>query len=180
MKYEEKEFEDLRGQELEEVEYIRCLLIGTDARDAKFIDCVFEHSTLSSVKVDRAVLQATFKDCKIEGINFFTAKREVLSLSFENCLIRYSSFAELKLKETIFKGCTLEQVDFADADLTQADFTDCTINDCTFRSTNLTKADFRSARGYQIDPRINKVKGARFSLPDLLGLLSSFEIDVED
>jgi fluoroquinolone resistance protein len=180
MKFEEQEFEDIQGQEFEDAEFARCIFIGSNAPEAKFIDCEFETSSLSSVKIDGAVLQAIFRNCKIEGINFFTAKREVLSLSFENCLIRYSSFAELKLKETSFTGSTMEQVDFADADLTQADFTDCSFADCTFRNTNLTKADFRRARGYQIDPRINKVKSARFDVPEVLGLLSAFEIKIED
>ena len=179
MKHLEHEFEDIHGQDFEDDTFERCLFIATDAHEAKFVDCQFETSSLSSMKIDGAVLQATFHNCKIEGINFFTAKREVLSLSFENCLIRYSSFAELKLKETSFAGCTMEQVDFADADLTQADFTDCSFEDCTFRNTNLTKADFRRARGYQIDPRINKVKGARFEVPEVLGLLSAFEIKLQ-
>jgi fluoroquinolone resistance protein len=180
MTYEEKEFEEIRGEEFEDATFTRCLFIATDARQAKFVDCEFEASSLSSVKVDGAVLQAVFRNCKIEGINFFTAKREVMSLTFENCLIRYSSFAELKLKETSFCGSTFQQVDFADADLTQADFTDCSFEDCTFRNTNITKADFRRARGYQIDPRINKVKAARFDVPEVLGLLSAFDIRVGD
>ena len=180
MMYDEQEFEDIQRQEFEDAEFTRCLFFGSDAREAKFVDCIFESCTLSSVKIDRAVLQATFRNCKIEGINFFTAKREVLSLAFENCLVRYSSFAELKLKETVFKACTMEQVDFADADLTEVEFTDCSFEDCTFCNTNLTKADFRRARGYQIDPRINKVKGARFDVSEVLGLLSAFEIRVDD
>src|ERR1043165_2721777 len=113
MKFEEQEFEDISGQEFEAGEFTRCLFIASNAREAKFIDCEFETSSLSSVKIDGAVLQATFRNCKIEGINFFTAKREVLSITFESCLIRYCSFAELKLKETSFIGSTMEQVDFA-------------------------------------------------------------------
>src|SRR5947209_1050377 len=90
MIYEKQEFEKIEDQEFEDAKFTRCLFIASDAREAKFIDCEFETCSLSSIKIDGAVLQATFRNCKIEGINFFTAKREVLSLTFENCLIRYS------------------------------------------------------------------------------------------
>ena len=178
MKHTKEAFDDLRIQEFDGDTFIDCTFLATDARDSKMIDCTFERSALSSVKLDGAVLQSRFVASKIEGINFFTAKRELLSLEFENCLIRYSSFAELKLKETKFTGCTLQNVDFADADLTSVDFTNCSFEDCAFRNTNLTKADFRGARGYSIDPRLNKLKKAHFDLPDVLGLLDSFNIEI--
>ncbi len=178
MTFTTETLESLYAQEIEGATLEGCTLIATDARNAKLIDCTFEACTLSSVKIDGAVLQVKFIASKIEGINFFTAKRELLSLEFENCLIRYSSFAELKLKETKFTGCTLQHVDFADADLTQADFTNSSFEHCAFRNTNLTKADFRGARGYSIDPRLNKLKGAHFDLPEVLGLLDAFDIEI--
>src|SRR5438477_675253 len=102
MTFEKEHVVDILSRDLESATFTDCTLIGTDARNTKFIDCTFERSTLSSVRIDGAVLQAKFLASKIEGVNFFTAKRELLSLEFENCLIRYSSFAELKLKETKF------------------------------------------------------------------------------
>ena len=165
-------------QELDGTTFSRCTLAGTDARGARLLDVTFEHSELSSVRIDGALLQARFVASKIEGINFFTARRELVSLSFENCLIRYCSLAELKLKELRMVGCTLQHVDLSDADLTRADLTGSTFEDCTFRNTTLTKADLRTARGYSIDPRINKVTGARFDLPEVLGLLDAFDIRV--
>jgi fluoroquinolone resistance protein len=125
-------FHDLREKDYESAIFSSCSLIGTDARDAKLVDCIFEQSTLSSLNVDGAVIQAKFVASKVEGINFFTAKRSLLSLSFENCLIRYSSFAELKLKEMKITGCTLQHVDFADADLTQADLSNSSFEHCAF------------------------------------------------
>jgi fluoroquinolone resistance protein len=153
--------------------------IDLDLSNQKFIDCVFERCQLSSVKIQNSVIQATFRDSKIEGINFFTAKRSLLSLEFKNCLIRHSSFAELKLLKIKFTGCELHNIDFSDADLSSADFTNATFDNCVFRNTNLTKADFRYATGYYIDPTLNKVKGAWFSSPDVLGLLSAFDIVIE-
>src|SRR5947209_5408541 len=97
MKLVEQQFSEIEEKEFEDIDFERCEFIGTDARRAKFIDCTFTGCSLSSIKIDGAVFQVRFANTKIEGINFFTAKREVMSLSFERCLIRYCSFAELKL-----------------------------------------------------------------------------------
>ncbi|MFI5201366.1 MAG: pentapeptide repeat-containing protein, partial [Candidatus Kapaibacterium sp.] len=127
---------------------------------------------------DGAVIQAKFINSKIEGINFFTAKRSLLSLSFDACLIRHSSFAELKLPKIKFTRCEFHNVDFSDADLSGADFSNSSFDECVFRNTNLSKADFRFASGYFIDPTQNKIRGAKFSSPDVLSLLASFEIEI--
>jgi len=169
----------LSDMEFEGVTFLNETAIALDLHGRKFIDCTFERCQLSSVKIQGAVIQAEFIESKIEGINFFTAKRAMLSLSFDRCLIRHSSFAELKILKMKFIRCTLQNVDFSDADLTSADFTNSTFENCVFRNTNLTKTDFRFATGYYIDPTMNKVKGARFSSPDVLSLLAAFDIVIE-
>ncbi len=169
----------LSSTEFEGVTFQGETAIGLDLNDRKFIDCTFERCQLSSVKIQDAVIQADFRNCKIEGINFFTAKRSLLSISFDSCLIRHSSFAELKLPKIKFTGCELHNVDFSDADLSSVDFSNTTFNDCVFRNTNLSRADFRTASGYYIDPMQNKVKGARFSSPEVLSLLAGFDIVIE-
>ncbi len=153
--------------------------IELDLSNYKFIDCAFERCQLSSVKIHGAVIQAAFKYSKIEGVNFFTAKKSLLSINFDSCLIRHCSFAELKLPKVKFTGCELQNVDFSDADLSSADFSNTTFVDCVFRNTNLAKADFRYASGYFIDPTQNKIRGARFSSPDVLNLLAGFDIVIE-
>lgn len=154
-------------------------LDGVDLSEAKLIDCEFVNSELSSLKLRDAVLQVIFRSSKIQGINFFTAKRALLSLRFDNCLIRYSSFAELGLPEIVFENCTLEQVDFADAKLSGASFKGCQFTDCTFKQTDLSKADFREAKGYEIDPLLNKISKARFDLPEAVSLLAPFNIRLD-
>lgn len=154
-------------------------LVATDLSRARLIDCRFESCALSSVRFDQATLQLDFAQCKIEGINFFTAKRSMLRLSFDGCLVRHSSFAELKLAGIHFTNCTLQNVDFADADLSKADFSNASFEDCTFKNTNLTKASFVGARGYMIDPTLNRVRGAKFSIPEVLALLAPFGIEIE-
>jgi fluoroquinolone resistance protein len=43
----------------------------------------------------------------------------------------------------------------------------------------LEKADLRTAYNYSIDPSINKIKKAKFSLPGVVGLLSKYDIEIE-
>ncbi len=181
MGQEEKELISifLAATEFEGVIFKSETAIELDFSNYKFIDCTFERCQLSSVKIQGAVIQAAFKHSKIEGVNFFSAKKSLLSVNFDSCLIRHSSFAELKLPKVKFIGCELHNVDFSDADLSSADFSNTTFVDCVFRNTNLSKADFRSASGYFIDPMQNKVKGARFSSPEVLSLLSGFDIVIE-
>jgi uncharacterized protein YjbI with pentapeptide repeats len=169
----------IREEEFEALHFRSCTFAGTDARNAKFIDCSFTGCALSAVKLENATFQAKFEESKIEGINFFTARRATLSLSFDRCLIRHSSFADLKIKNTKFTHCTFQHVDFADADLAECDFSNSTFEECTFQNTNLSKTDFRGAQGYAIDPRINKLLHARFDVPEVLSLLSVFRLVIE-
>jgi fluoroquinolone resistance protein len=43
----------------------------------------------------------------------------------------------------------------------------------------LEKADFRTSNGYSIDPEMNRIKKAKFSLEGVAGLLDKYDIEVE-
>jgi hypothetical protein len=51
--------------------------------------------------------------------------------------------------------------------------------DAKFENTILQKADLRSAFNYAIDPEINKIKKAKFSLPEVTGLLKKYDIEID-
>ncbi len=170
--------DDLAGTYRDDTLFRGCTFIGTDATEAKIIDCVFERCTISSVKFDRARLQAEFRECKVEGVNFFMAQRTLLSIHFKNCIIRHSSFATLKLRNISFEGCTLTNVDFAEADILGANFSNVKFDGCIFQSTNLAQANFQGAEGYAIDPTKNKLVGARFEMPEVMALLDVFRIEI--
>ncbi|MDP2103500.1 MAG: hypothetical protein Q8K26_01100 [Candidatus Gracilibacteria bacterium] len=48
-----------------------------------------------------------------------------------------------------------------------------------FQNSNLTKVNFSGATNYYIDPTQNKLKGAKFSQPEVLSLLAGFGIEIE-
>jgi uncharacterized protein YjbI with pentapeptide repeats len=73
----------------------------------------------------------------------------------------------------------LHEVDFTEADLTAAKFENCDLQRTIFANTILEKSDFRTAFNYSIDPEINRIKKAKFSLPGVLGLLAKYAIEID-
>ncbi len=90
-----------------------------------------------------------------------------------------SSFHKLEIKNTIFISCSLKEVDFEDTDLSGSNFENCDLSGAVFGNTNLEKVDFTTAFNYTVDPVINNVKKARFSIQGLPGLLSKFDIIID-
>jgi uncharacterized protein YjbI with pentapeptide repeats len=78
-----------------------------------------------------------------------------------------------------FKQCIIHEVDFTDADLCNAVFANCDLMSSTFMNTNLEKANFSTAKNYSINPQLNKIKKARFSVPEITGLLHQYDIVIE-
>jgi uncharacterized protein YjbI with pentapeptide repeats len=48
-----------------------------------------------------------------------------------------------------------------------------------FDHTILEKADLRTAYHYSIHPDINRIKKAKFSMANIIGLLDKYDIEVE-
>jgi len=85
----------------------------------------------------------------------------------------------LNLKETLFIDCKLHEVDFLETNLLGSKFNNCDLKDAVFESTNLHKVDFSTAINYVINPNINNIKKAKFSMQGLAGLLTQFDIKIE-
>ena len=52
-------------------------------------------------------------------------------------------------------------------------------NSTEFSDCDLRKSDLRKARGYNINLLSNRIKGAKFSYPDVINLLEPFDIKIE-
>ena len=78
-----------------------------------------------------------------------------------------------------FKQCVIHEVDFTDADLSNAVFDNCDLMGSTFMNTNVEKANFSTAKNYSINPAFNKIKKAKFSVPEITGLLHQYDIVIE-
>jgi uncharacterized protein YjbI with pentapeptide repeats len=124
--------------------------------------------------------EVVFRECKLLGLRFDECDKLLLSFTFEQCILNFSSFFKLNIKKTVFKSCTLHEVDFSEADMTNATLDECDLARATFDQTNLEGTDLRTAYNFSIDPQSNRLKKARFSKEGLTGLLDKHHIIIED
>jgi len=73
----------------------------------------------------------------------------------------------------------MEEVDFTETDLSKSVFAHSNLNRALFYKTNLEKTDFRTAYNYSFDPDENRIKGAKFLNPAVLGLLAKYQIEID-
>jgi uncharacterized protein YjbI with pentapeptide repeats len=157
-----------------------CDLSNFDLSQRVFLDCEFNSCNLSSAKLIKTGLKnVTFKDCKLLGLHFENCDQFLFEVDFDNCVLNLSSFYKLKLKKTRFKDSNLSEVDFTETDLTSSLLDNCDLSGARFERTILEKADLRTSRNYSIDPELNKIKKAKFSIHGIAGLLDKYDIEIE-
>ena len=161
----------------EECTFKNCNFNSVDLSGITFRTCLFNNCDCSLTKLKNTILQdVRFVNSKLLGIQFNECNGFLLRLYFENCMLKLSVFYKLKLKNTVFTNCNLQEADFSEADMAGAAFENCDLLLATFMHTNLEKADFRSASNYSINPELNRIRNARFSIPGVTGLLTTYDI----
>ena len=70
-------------------------------------------------------------------------------------------------------------VNFTESDLKASILSGCDLSGAIFDQTNLEGVDFRSSMNYSIDPQLNRMKNARFSVDGVLGLLDKHDIIID-
>ena len=113
------------------------------------------------------------------GINFSECADFMFSVSFETCLLDYASFVRKKMPKTVFSKTSLRSVDFTECDLTKSQFIQADLTDAIFQKSILKEANLVSATNFIIDPELNNIRKARFSVYGLSGLLARYGIIVE-
>lgn len=173
--------------EFNDCTFSQCVFQEMAFRDCKFHRCVFKKCDLSLAKLDGTVFTETkFEDCKLLGINWTTSawgKSKVAAMKpvdFTGCSLNYNVFMGMSLRRVVMTQCTALDVGFEDANLSEADCRETDFAGSRFSRTDLTGADFRRARNYSISPLSNKIKGAKFTLPEAMSLLDGLGIVLED
>lgn len=182
-KFEKADFtkEKLQMGEYELCTFINCNFENADLSDISFSECEFTGCNLSNARLSLTSFKdVKFKECKILGLHFENCNEFLFAVDFADCILNFSSFNKLRLKNTKFKKCTLQEVDFTGADLSNALFENCDLNGAIFEETILEKADFRTSYNFSIDPENNKLRKARFSVHGLAGLLQKYDIVIEN
>ena len=168
------------GPDFEQFRFVNCELSGASLAGLRFEDCLFERCNLTTAKLSGTALQnVAFADCKLLGVAFSACQDMLFGVHFDDCQLRYASFAGKKLAGTRFERCTLDETDFTNADLTGAGFAGCDLTRTIFHDTRLAGADFTTATGYGLDPEANDLTGARFALTGLPGLLGKYGLLIE-
>ena len=172
--------DQLANAEFEGCTFRQCAWSGVDLSNARFTDCAFEQCDLSTANTTNTAFRTVrFEGCKLLGLQFDRCSAFLFAVRFNHCRIDLASFRSVVLKHTLFCGCRLHEADFSGADLSGATLDDCDLSGAVFEGTNLEKADLRTAHHYHIDPVENRVKGARFAVEGLPGLLGRFKVVVE-
>ena len=179
----DKNFQGRDVIEKGDYEYCRfknCNFSKTDLSEFNFVECEFENCDLSLAIVNGTSFKdAKFINCKILGLHFENCNKLFFSIICDGCNLSLSCFYQLRMKNTSFKDCILHEVDFTETILMGSVFFNCDLREATFDHSNLEKVDFRTAFNYQIDPEINNIRRARFSIPEVTGLLIKYDIDIE-
>lgn len=166
--------------DLENCRFTNCSFPNSNLSEFNFIECEFQNGDLSLAKVKGTGFKTViFKNCKLLGIHFADCNPFSLSLHFEDCLLNLSSFYKLKLKGTTFKNCNLQEADFTETELTGSTFENCDLTGAIFENSILEKVNFKTAFNYSIDPAINRIKKAKFSMSGVIGLLDKYDIEIK-
>lgn len=165
--------------EYENCSFILCNFSGADLAGSKFTDCEFVDCNLSLANLNQTALRgAKFTRCKMLGLRFDHCTPFGFSLFFEACQVNHSSFHRLNLKKMRFSNSQIREVDFTGSDLSDSSFDNCDLLDAKFEGTNLERADLTTAYNYVIDPELNRVRKAKFSMSGVVGLLQKYGIQV--
>ena len=180
---------DLKKKQIVGIEFDDCTFNACDFSNAKFsqcrfIDCRFINCDMNVVNFSGSRFEeSTFRGCKVTGVDWtlldYSEFIKEAPFSFYESVLDYSSFFGVTLENMSLRKCRSIEVDFREATLLSADFSESDLSESQFRHTNLEKSDFRGAENYNIDLRINTIKGAKFSRDEAITLLASLDIVIE-
>lgn len=172
---------EFAGAEFENCTFAGCNLSNADFTSTRFVDCSFVTCNLSLITLSQTVFRdVKFNQCKMLGLLFYNCHPAGLSVTFDGCTVNHSSFYKAKLKKTIFNNTQLQEVDWTECDLTNSVFNHCDLLGAKFENSILEQVDFRTAFNYSIDPQLNRIKKAKFSVKGIAGLLDKYDIKIED
>ncbi len=153
-----------------------CKLFKISFFDCIFENCVFDNCDLASATIRYSSFRdVTFIDTKLTGIQWADASIP-LDVHFKQCLLNYSSFIGVDLRNTDIVKCQVKEADFSEANLLKTNCSHSDFAGARFMNTNLTRADFTNATNYSIHPHGNTLCKTKFSLPEALSLLDVFDI----
>lgn len=176
--------ETYEGLSIAEQKFVDCTFVGCNFGNSTFIDsefngCTFNNCDMSLMKLKRTNLKKIkLNSCKAIGINWSDAGNQ-FTIECIDSNISYATFAGKAIKKAMFKNCKAHEVDFSECSLVEANFSNTDLQDSRFVNCDLMAVDFSHATNYYIDVNLNKLKGAVFTMPEAMNLLSGLGIVVQ-
>ena len=175
------EKQDLSGTELEEATVENCNFTVTNLNESSFAQVDFQNCRFLNTKfIGSSFVEVNFQGCLFIGINFSKISTTLVSFGFKQCKFDNCILADIDIRGTQFQESEFVECDFQRAVLLKCSFEASHFSTVSFRSCDLQKADFTDATGYRIDPTINKVRNAKFSMPAVVGLLEGLEVVIQN
>ena len=169
--------EDVNFKEFESCTFNYCDFSNCVFLSVTFIDCVFNNCNFHSAKINYVALRTVkFNHCSIKEVNFAMCDKLIFDIAFNHCVLDFSKFYTLKLKGTLFEHCSIIAVDFMNTDLTETIFDFCDLYRSEFDKAIANKANFKTSSNFTINPERTKLKKAIFSIDNLKGLLTKYDI----
>ena len=164
-------------QTFEQCTFKKLDLAGTLFTNANFINCRFEGCDLTKVQVKNTKLyDVSFVHSKLSYVDFGSCNAFSFHVDFQSCQLDNTVFLNRKLKKAQFIDCSLKEAHFLRCDLTGTQFKECNLELARFEDNTLTQVDFSSSYNLELDPDINRIKKAKFSLHNLPGLLTKYDL----
>ncbi len=177
----------------EHTNIINCEFIDCIFENCKFLDCIFIGCTFSGCKfIDSSItnmqtkethmLFNIFSECTLVGIQWTNLQSGSISFPIQKlnkCYLKYNNFENMNFKKFDFIQSSILESVFENCNLAESNFKNCELKNTEFSGCDLRKSDFRKATGYNINLATNRIKGARFSYPEVINLLNPFEIVIE-
>lgn len=170
----------VKGREFQSCVFKNCDFTEANFGDDKLLDCTFQDCNLSMLKLKGSTLNnVEFLRCKILAVTFYECQDFLFSVYFNECTLDYSSFMRKKMLKTTFIKSSLKEVNFTQANLSGSVFHDSDLLGAVFNETDLSSANFESAYNYSIDPELNNIRKASFTLTGIPGLLDKYQIRIK-
>lgn len=171
---------EIMNKEFYSCKFTNCDLSEVVFQNSIFEDCLFDNCNLSLTNFRNSRLQKVeFEECKITGVNYGLCERYMIDINFNQCYLQNCTFFGLNLNKNKFLCSRLIECDFVETELKYSEFCHSDLSGTTFHNCNLEYSSFKDATNYNIPPIYNKLKKATFTLPDVIGLLTCFGLNIE-
>lgn len=190
-RYEGKAFKDvaienktLMSHEFYDCTFEGCSFISTTLKACVFSSCRFVRCRLADLKNEGT----TFRDCSFENSNLlsidwakvFPKSGIMPSVSrLDRCCIKYGVFSKINFGKFSFSGSDVVDSLFSDCRLSGGSFKGCNLKYTEFLRCDITGTDFTDASGYKVEITTCRMKGAKFSFPEVVNLLNGLGIEIE-